>query len=295
MFRFTLVAFLVVLGTACRGDEPVVSKREKLAGRVASLVVDGWRRDVEAATQNVIESDLPKAMQKRLESSEGEFKNSFDWKQVETYVADEYLAKFDNVELEEIHAFYSSATGGRFLAEQTDLKNKVLRRVALAKLELPLILRTKSNVSNVVDGATGPLKRLLEDAIQSPPISPEHLVGTWYTDDMDEQGNGYRGWHKKSLSGANTLHGVQINHASKEFMSFSDEGVWVLQGKLLAETNFNYAEESQLIVIESVTADELKYRFVELNAEPSEWPLIVDTKKEITLPEKPTGYKDPFE
>ena len=294
MKRLPLTFLFVASCITCCADEPVLSEEQDITNRVAKLVVGGWRRDVAVATAKVVESDLPKIVREKLEANEAEFTNNFDWQRVESYVADEYASRYDRDELDDIFKFYSSATGRKFLTAQSGVKARVMRQVALAKYELPLLQKTKANVARLIESLADPEKRILQNALRSAQIPPKRLAGTWYADDLDEKGNGYRGKHEKKESGFNISQGVEISHDNKEYMVFDDEGVWLVQGKLLAETNFDYTEDSRVFIIESVTGNELKYRFVDPDSKSAEWPSMIDTRTPIKFPEKPAGYKDPL-
>jgi hypothetical protein len=278
----------------CNGDEPTVPGHAVLAGRVAKLVVGSWKLDLKAATEKVTESDLPEAVREGLEANAAAFDQNFDWNRVESYMADEYASRYSSDELREIFGFFSSATGAKFIADHADLRAGAMRRVALAILETPVLERTKANLAELIESLSGPEVKLVQAASEAPQIPPTLIAGRWYTDDLDEKGNGFQGWNDKKLSGFNVSRGVEINHGRKEFMSFEDEGVWLVKGRLLVETNFDYTEKSSVYLIESVTADELRYRYVDPGSESSKWPLMRDTRKAIQIPEMPAGYRDPY-
>ncbi|MEM9643955.1 MAG: DUF2059 domain-containing protein [Planctomycetota bacterium] len=276
-------------------DDPDSPDRAMLASRVAKLVVVGWRRDVESTTANVDEADLPDMLRERLKANVEVFDRDFDWGRVETYVADDYASRYDGDELREIFRFCSSATGVKFIAAQGEIRSKVMRQVVLAKYELPLIQQTKKNIEELIRKLPDREKKMIQSAMDSPGISPSLVKGKWYSHDIDANGNGYRGWHEKKLTGSNVSHGVDINHQDKQYMVFHDEGVWVLMGKVLAETTFEFVEQSNVYIIDSVTPDELTYRCVDPDSKSEDWLLLVDTRTVIEIPKKPAGYKDPFE
>ena len=291
-----LLVCLVILTSCnpCNGDEPAVPGHAVLAGRVAKLVVASWKLDFKVATENVTESELPEAVREGLEANAAAFDQNFDWNSIESYMADEYASRYSSDELREILGFYSSPTGAKFIAGHAEAKAAAMRRVALAILETPVLERTKVNLAELIESLPGPEKKLVQAASEAPQIPPTLIAGRWYTDDLDDKGNGFQGWNDKKLSGFNVSRGVEINHDTKEFMSFENEGVWLLKGRLLAETNFDNTETTSVYIIESVTEDELKYRYVKPGSESSKWPLMRDTRKAIQIPEMPAGYRDPY-
>lgn len=291
-----LFVCLVILMSCdpCNGDDPAMPGHAMLAGRVAKLVVASWKLDFKAATEKGSGSDLPDLVREELEANEAAFSRDFDWNKIENYMADEYASRYSSGELREIFEFYSSATGAKFISGHAEAKASAMRRVALAIFELPALERTKANLAKLIDSLAGPEKKLIQAASEAPQIPAKLIVGRWYTDDLDDKGNGFQGWSDKKPSGFNVLRGVEINHGTKEFMSFEDEGVWLVKGRLLVETNFDYTEKSSVYIIDSVTEDELRYRLVDPESESSDWPLMRDTRKAIQLPKKPTEYRDPY-
>ncbi|MFK7737413.1 MAG: hypothetical protein AB8B50_15365, partial [Pirellulaceae bacterium] len=221
-----------------------------------------------------------------------EFLKATDWATSKKSLIAFILKEFDTGEQIQIAEFMQTAAGKKYFDLQAKMLARLLVRASISKQEARARSTLLSRVPQVVAGAIPSAKAELEAAMAGPGIDKNLLLGRWYTRDEEDGEFLFVGWHEKAEDGSNLSAGVYIDHLDKNYDKFLEPGVWKVQGKLVIEVSFSNLDEPTMFVIDKLTKDELVWRIVEPDLEPSKWLKSVEARKPIELPAKPSGYED---
>ena len=290
--RFIYPWLMLLFISAVYGQEQQLETNPSALQKSTRMWSEFWCSVSRQAVAQLDDSGLQPDWKKKLASQSGSLLQLLGTQGLEGPMRQELVKGFSTEELEELNQFLESPVGQKFVAVMPGVQAKAVQQVLLKQLAIPVLAQTETNIEETLALLPAPERKQLQDAIASQPLETDLLLGKWYTQDLDEAGNGYWGWHEKRDSGLSRSAGVELDHDERTYLAYDGIAAWVLKGRLLAETTLEFPESTDLYVIESIDENQMRYRCVDSETPFDEWMVLTDQRTPIKLPTKPAGYTD---